>query len=216
MAETIFKRRAIAQEHYRRGLELKNNGFLLEAEQEFRQSVEEDPAYFDPLLELLVEQEESGISEDIRTDELLRRADQKYKLGMALLKHGRAEKALRHLNAACDIEKTNAKYSCGYAEALLAAGRQEEAWEALRYAAEMHSGSNARQYRARANMLLGIEHLHSGRMSRARRRLLAAYVMNPKNEEILPLLKESRVGILHRLFLIPRLLRAKKRKSNWC
>ncbi len=56
----------------------------------------------------------------------------------------------------------------------------------------------------------------TSRGSRARRRLLAAYVMNPKNEEILPLLKESRVGILHRLFLIPRLLRAKKRKSNWC
>ena len=97
MFETMFERRSVAEEHYQRGLQLKRKGYLLEAEHEFRQSLETDPAYFDPLLELLVEQEETGISEDIRSDQLLRRADQKYKLGMALLKHNRPERAIRHL-----------------------------------------------------------------------------------------------------------------------
>ncbi len=216
MAETIFERRAAAEDHYRRGLQLKQEGFLLEAEQEFRQSLEEDPAFFDPLLELLVDQEETGVSEDIRTDELLRRADQKYRLGMALLKHGRAEKAVRHLKAACLAENTNAKYHCGYGEALLAVGRLDDARETLRYAAEAHGGSHPRKYRARAHMLLGELYLKDGKISRARRRLLMAYAQDPKNDEIMVLLKQTRVGWFRRIFVLPRMLSAaQKRKSNW-
>jgi tetratricopeptide (TPR) repeat protein len=214
MAETIFERRANADEHYQRGMELKNSGSLLEAEQEFRQSLEEDPAYFEPLLELLVGQEETGTQLDIRPDDLLKRADQKYKLGMALLKNNRAEKALRHLKAACDFENTNAKYYCGYGEALVAAGRHDEAVEVLRYAAEAHGGSNSRQHRAKANMILGEMHHQAGHRSRARRRLLAAYTMDPDNMEITLRMKQVRVGLLTRLFLIPKINRARNRKSN--
>jgi thioredoxin-like negative regulator of GroEL len=214
MAETIFARRANAQEHYQRGLELKQDGLVQEAEQEFRHSLEEDPAYFEPLLELLVCQEESEAAEEVRTDSMLKRADQKYKLGMALIKHGRPEKALRHLKAACDIENTNSKYHCGYAEGLLAAGRQDEAEEILRYAAEAHGGSNPRVHRARANMLLGDLHYQAGHRTRARRRLVAAYTMDPNNMEISLLLKKVRIGLLRRLFLIPKLNRARNRKSN--
>ncbi len=214
MAETIFERRAQAQEHYKRGMKLKEDGFLLEAEQEFRHSLEDDPAYFEPLLELLVEQEETGVSEDIRTDKLLRRADQKYKLGLALLRNDRAEKAVRHLHAACQLENTNAKYHCGFAEALMAVGRREEALEILRYAAEINGGSNPWQYRAQANILLGEVHLQDRHFGRARQRLIRAYSLNPQNEEILPLLKRSRVGFFRRLFLLPKINRAKNRKSN--
>lgn len=214
MAETIFQRRALAQEHYQRGLKLKEDGLVVEAEQEFRQSLQEDPVYFEPLLELLIEQEETGVVEDTRPERMLRRADQKYKLGMALLKHGRAEKAIRHLKAACDLENTNAKYHCSYAEALMAINRREEALETLRYAAEVHGGSNPWQHRAKANVLLGEAHLNEGHKSRARQRFIRAYVLDPNNEEIRMWLRRSRVGFLQLLFLIPRVQRAKKRKSN--
>ncbi|RJP81452.1 MAG: hypothetical protein C4524_01825 [Candidatus Zixiibacteriota bacterium] len=215
MAETLFERRALAEEHYRRGLELKKNGNRQEAVLAFRQSLEDDPAFFDPLLELLVEQEETGEAKDLRTEEVLRRADQKYKLGIALLKHSRPEKALRHLKSACEFENTNAKYHCGYAEALLAAGRQDDAREILRYAAEAHGGSNPRLYRARANVLMAEIHLDSGHRSRARRRLLAAFAQDPANPEIMPLLKRSRLGLFQRLFVLPRLQKkAESRKSN--
>jgi tetratricopeptide (TPR) repeat protein len=214
MAETIFERRANAQELYRRGLDLKSNGLLEEAEQAFRQSLENDPAYFEPLLELLLEQEETGEPQDDRAEELLKRADQKYKLGMALLKHGRAEKAIRHLKSACDIENTNSKYHCGYGETLLAAGRQDEAIEVLRYTAEAHGGSNPWQFRARANMLLGDLHSQAGHRSRARRRLLAAYTLDPNNMEIALKLKHVRIGLFRWLSMLPKLRRAKNRKRN--
>ena len=175
MLETLCERRATAQEHYQRGLELKRKGFLLEAEQEFRESMEIDPSYFDPLLELLVEQEGNGISEDIRTDELIRRADQRYKLGMALLKNNLAEKAVRHLSAACDLERDNTRYQYGLAKALATCGHTREAKAKLRIAAEINGGSNPRFHRAQANYLLAKMHMKAGHSRRAKRRLFLAY-----------------------------------------
>lgn len=216
MHETLFERRAVAEEHYQRGLQLKRKGFLLEAEQEFQQSMEADPAYFDPLLELLVEQEEDGIAEDIRTNQLLRRADQKYKLGMALLKHNRPEKAVRHLSDACDLEGDNARYLCGLAQALTASGRKAEAIEKLRLAAEVEGGSNSRENRARAHYLLGKMHYKEGHIHRARRRLLMARALDPESEEIGALLRKVGVGFLQR-WLAPHRMRHQddqKRKGN--
>lgn len=198
MTETLFERRSAAEEHYQRGLELKRKGFFLEAEQEFRQSMETDPAFFDPLLELLIEQEEEGIAEDLRTSQLLRRADQKYKLGIALLKHNRPEKAVRHLNEACALESDNAKYLCALAQALAASGRKEEAMEKLRIAAGVRGGSNPQENSARAHYLLGKMHLKEGHVNRARRRLLMAYALNPEAEEVIVLLKKVGVGPLRR------------------
>ncbi len=195
----MFERRSVAEEHYQRGLHLKRKGFLLEAEQEFRESLETDPAYFDPLLELLVEQEESGISEDIRSEQLLRRADQKYKLGMALLQHNRAEKAIRHLEAACELESDNARYICGLAEAMAVIGQKKEAMERLRIATAARSGSEPDKYNARANYLLGKLHYKAGNINRAKRRLMMAYSQDPKNGEISAMLKRVRIGALKRM-----------------
>ncbi|MCX6640974.1 MAG: hypothetical protein NTW14_10940 [bacterium] len=202
MLETILERRATAEEHYRRGLRLKGEGYLLEAEQEFKLSMEVDPAYFDPLLEILIEQEETGVSEDIRTDELLRRADQKYRLGMALLKHKRAEKAIRHLNDACQSELDNAKYLVGLAEALADCGRLKEAKENLRIAAELHGGSDPLRYRARAHLLLSEMHLKDGHLRRARRRVMMAHSLDPKNEDIALMFKRVKIGPIQRMFLV--------------
>ena len=206
MAETLFERRAAAQDHYDRGLELKRQGFLLEAEQEFRKSMEADPCYFDPVLELLVEQEE-GSSEDLRTDHLLRHADQKYKLGMALLHHGRSEKAIRHLQAACDVERDNSKYHCGLAKALIACGQEAAAMEVLRRAARVRGGSDPVEHRAQANLMLGKLHLKAGHKHRARRRLLLACSLGMDDEEIARSLKKLGVGSLRRAFLISRMKR---------
>ncbi len=206
MAETLFERRAAAQDHYHRGLELKRQGFLLEAEQEFRKSIEADPCYFDPVLELLVEQEEGG-SEDLRTEHLLRRADQKYKLGIALLKHGRGEKAVRHLRAACELEKENSKYHCGLAKALIACGLEGEAMDVLRRAARFLGGSDPVEHRALANLMLGKLHIKADHKHRARRRLLLACSLGIDNEEIARLLKKLGIGSLRRAFLISRMRR---------
>jgi tetratricopeptide (TPR) repeat protein len=201
MSETLFERRSAAEEHYRRGLELKRKGYLLEAELEFKQSLETDPAYFDPLLELLVEQEQTGFAEDIRSDQLLRRADQKYKLGVALLEHNRPEKAIRHLEAACELETDNAKYLCALAEALTANKRKSDAREKLRIAANAMGGSEPDKYRARAHYLLGKMHLKDGHLGRARRRLVMAYSMDPKNENISRLLRKAKVGKLRQMLM---------------
>lgn len=207
MSETLFERRSVAQAHYERGLELKRQGFLLEAEQEFRRSMEADPCYFDPVLELLVEQEEGGISEDIRTEHLLRRADQKYKLGMVLLEHNHPEKAVRHLRAACDLEKENSKYHCGLARALLVCGQDGEAREVLRTAAKAPGGSDPREHRAQANFILGKMHLKAGHKRRAQRRLLMACSLGMDTEELRHLLKKLGIGTLRRAFLMTRLRR---------
>ncbi len=208
MTETLFERRSEAEEHYQRGLQLKRRGFLLEAEQEFRLSLETDPSYFDPLLELLIEQEETGITEEIRSEQLLKRADQKYKLGMALLEHGRPEKAVRHLQAACEAETDNARYLCGLAEALKKSGRKEEAKEKLRIAANAVSGSEPVKYRARAHYLLGKMHLKEGHMHRARRRLLMAYSLDPECGDVTTLLRKAKVGRLRQMLML-----SKYRKS---
>ncbi|TKJ42359.1 hypothetical protein CEE37_01370 [candidate division LCP-89 bacterium B3_LCP] len=207
MVETLFERRATAQEHYKKGLQLKREGYLLEAEQEFRQSMDTDPSYFDPLLELLLEQEETGISEEIRCDQLLRRAEQKYKFGMALLKHKRPDKAVRHLQSACEIETDNVRYHCGLAEALAACSRVDEALASLRIATKVTGGSNPRQHRAKANFLLGKLHMKEGRIHRARRRLLMAYSQGEDGEETQALLKTLGVGKLRRAFMMSRLKR---------
>lgn len=204
MLDTLCERRATAQEHYQRGLDLKRKGFLLEAEQEFREAVEIDPCYFDPLLELLVEQEGKGISEEIRTDELIRRADQKYKLGMALLKNNLAEKAVRHLQAACDLERNNARYHCGLAKALAACSQAREAKANLRIAAEINGGSNSRLYRAQANYMLAKMHLKENHVRRAKRRLILAYILDYENEEIVHLMKKLGIGALRRGWILMR------------
>jgi tetratricopeptide (TPR) repeat protein len=211
MFETMFERRSAAEEHYQRGLQLKRKGYLLEAEHEFRLSLETDPAYFDPLLELLVEQEETGISEDIRSDQLLRRADQKYKLGMALLKHNRPERAIRHLEAACELENDNARYLCGLGEALAAFSRKAEAKEKLRLATTVSGGSEPRKYNARANYLLGKMHFKQGHINRARRRLLMAYSLDSNSAEISSLLKRAKVGPLTKWFALPRIRKEEKK-----
>jgi tetratricopeptide (TPR) repeat protein len=214
MTETLFERRSEAEEHYQRGLQLKRRGFLLEAEQEFRLSLETDPSFFDPLLELLIEQEETGISEDIRSDQLLKRADQKYKLGMALLKHRRPEKAVRHLQAACDLESDNARYLCGLAEALEKAGRREDAREKLRIAANAAGGSEPVKYRARAHYLLGKLHLKEGHLHRARRRLLTAYSLDPDCGDVSTLLRRAKVGKLRQMLMMSKLKKAGVAKKN--
>ncbi|MBU0519057.1 tetratricopeptide repeat protein [bacterium] len=205
MPETMFDRRSEAEEHYRRGLELKRQGYLLEAELEFKQSLEADPAYFDPLLEILIEQEEHGAAEDIRSDQLLRRADQKYQLGMALMKNNRAEKAVRHFEAACNLESDNAKYFCGLGEALAKTGQMREAREKLRIAANTTGGSNSEKYRARAHYLMGKWHLEEGHKTRARRRLMMAYILDPKSEKTAKLMKKAGISSLQKIFLLPKL-----------
>ena len=200
MSETMFERRSAAEEHYQRGLQLKRKGYLLEAEREFRESLETDPAFFDPLLELLIEQEETGISEEIRCDQLLRRADQKYKLGMALLQHNRPEKAIRHLQAAYELESDNAKYICGLAEALTAFNQHQEAMEKLRFATSAEGGSDPKKHQARAHYMLGKLHFKAGNFKRAKRRLMLAYELDPKNEKIAIMMKRAKVSIFRRLF----------------
>jgi hypothetical protein len=201
MLDAILERRATAEEHYKRGLRLKGEGYLLEAEEEFKLSVETDPAYFDPLLEILIDQEKSGISEEIRTDELLRRADQKYKLGMALVRNKHPEKAIRHLTAACQAELDNSKYLVGLSQALIDAGRVKEAKDNLRIATELNGGSDPSRFRAQAHVLLAELHLKDGHASRARRRAMLAHSLDPKNEEVTLMLKRAKVGPLQRLLL---------------
>ena len=208
MSETLFRRRATAEEHYGRGLELKRKGYLLEAEEEFRRSLEADPAFFDPLLEIFMDQEQASVAEDIRSDQLLRRADQRYKLGMALLDHGQPQRAVRHLRAACDLEGDNARYFCALAEALAVTGRPEEAAEKLRVAADLKGGSDPEKHRARAHYLLARMHLKAGHVNRAKRRLLLAYALDPQNEQIAADLKKVRVGVLRRMILASRLKRS--------
>lgn len=205
MPETMFDRRTEAEDHYRRGLELKRQGYLLEAELEFRQSLETDPAYFDPLLEILVQQEETGSAEDIRSDQLLQRAEQKYKLGKALMEHDRAEKAVRHFEAACELETDNAKYFCWLGEALAKAGRIRDAKDKLRIAANVTGGSDSEKYRARAHYLMGKWHLEDDHKTRARRRLLMAYILDPKCSKITRLMKKAGIGSLQKIFLLPKL-----------